>query len=84
MERVLETEPAIRLRPPTVVRVEVEPMPVGRAWRFHAIAVRQRLGIYTTWRDATGQVIGYGGNVHRAFPSLAEAKFFLRQHKIAD
>lgn len=35
-----------------------------------------------SWRDVADEVVrvGYGGNVHWAFPGLAEAEFFL-QHK---
>lgn len=81
--RVPKMEPVMRVRPPGVVRMEPDVIPIGRAQRYYAVAIGRQPGIYASWRDAADQVIGYSGNVHRAFTNLAEAKFFLRQHGIA-
>jgi hypothetical protein len=55
---------------------------LGSRWemrprRYYAVAVGRRPGIYTSWRDAHGQVVGYPGNVHQAFRTREEAESFL-------
>lgn len=55
---------------------------IGRIQRYYVVAVGRRPGIYLSWREAAEQVIGYGGNIHRAFTLLSEAKDFIRMNRL--
>jgi viroplasmin and RNaseH domain-containing protein len=45
------------------------------------VVVGRKPRIYESWFEAAEQVVGYGGNVHRAFGTRAEAEFFLRTNR---
>jgi len=49
--------------------------------RFYAVAVGWRPGVYRHWCDAAAQVNGYENNVHKSFPTLREAREFMRFHR---
>jgi hypothetical protein len=67
--------------PPVPIRIVPHPVNPARAQRFYAVAVGRRPGVYESWYEAAEQVVGYGGNVHRAFGTRAEAEFFLRANR---
>jgi hypothetical protein len=68
----------MRLPAPLVAPHVVYP---ARARRFYAVAVGRRPRIDKSWYEAAEHVGGFGGNVHRALSTKAEAEFFLRQKR---
>jgi hypothetical protein len=69
------------LEPPAPVRIVPHPVYPARAQHFYAVVVGRRPGIYESWYEAAKQVVGYGGNVHRAFSTREEAEFFLQANR---
>jgi hypothetical protein len=67
------------LEPPAPVSLVPHVVNPVRAQRYYVVAVGRKPGIYKSWYDAAEQVVGFSGNVHRAFSTRAEAEFFLRQ-----
>jgi hypothetical protein len=50
--------------------------------RFYAVAMGRRPGIYTDWSSAAQQVLGFSGNIHKAFNDRGQAEAFLRGHNV--
>jgi hypothetical protein len=55
------------IEPPVPVRVVPHPVNPVRAQRLYAVAMGRRPGIYELWYEAAEEVVGYEGNIHRAF-----------------
>ena len=51
----------------------------NRKPRFYAVARGFRPGIYVHWSNAAKQVNGYHSAVHQSFPTLEQAREFMRQ-----
>jgi ribonuclease HI len=59
---------------------------MGTPKKYYAVARGRNRGIYTTWFGAGGaeaQVRGYTGARYKGFPSLAEARKWMENHKEA-
>lgn len=56
-------------------------MPKGKKGpRWYAVAVGRQTGVFTTWDDASAQVNGFAGALHKSFPDAAEASAWLAGH----
>jgi hypothetical protein len=50
--------------------------------RFYAVARGRQPGIYTSWAEASRQVLGFSGNVHQAFHDRALAELFIQNYEL--
>ncbi|PHH55194.1 Ribonuclease H [Ceratocystis fimbriata CBS 114723] len=48
--------------------------------KFYAVRKGRVPGVYSTWTDCQGQIVGYKGAVFKSFPSLSDAQAFVEGH----
>ncbi|KAK4647068.1 uncharacterized protein QC761_122230 [Podospora bellae-mahoneyi] len=42
--------------------------------KFYAVRIGKKPGVYTSWAEASDQVTGFGGAIHKSFPTRKEAQ----------
>ena len=48
--------------------------------KYYSVVVGNRPGIYNTWSDASKQVTGFKGAVHKSFKSKKEAELYFNNY----
>ncbi|KAL1887743.1 hypothetical protein Cpir12675_006431 [Ceratocystis pirilliformis] len=48
--------------------------------KFYAVRKGRVPGVYSTWTDCQGQIVGYKGAVFKSFPNLSDAQAFVEGH----
>lgn len=47
--------------------------------KFYAVTKGRKIGIFTTWNEASGSVLGFHGAAHKGYSSLEQAREAMRQ-----